>query len=174
MNDPTPTDSASALGPLIGVVSDTHGQTSYARAAARMLAEFDLQCVVHCGDIGSPSIVDIFGPWQTHYVFGNVDEDLPALRAAMVAAGHRCHEYFGTLEVQDRKIAFTHGDDARRLREAADGGQWDLVCYGHTHVARQERRGRTLLLNPGALYRAHPHSLAVVDLRSMAVTMVTI
>src|SRR5262249_26664115 len=43
-------------------------------------------------------------------------------------------------------------------------GAWDLVCYGHTHVAELHRAGRTLVLNPGALFRASPHTLAVVDL----------
>ena len=48
------------------------------------------------------------------------------------------------------------------------------MCYGHTHVAAIERHGKTLALNPGALYRANPHSLAIVDLPELEATFVTL
>ena len=51
-------------------------------------------------------------------------------------------------------------------------GDYDLVCYGHTHAAEQHREGKTLVLNPGALYRADPHSLAVVELETLEATIV--
>jgi len=48
------------------------------------------------------------------------------------------------------------------------------VCYGHTHVAAIEYYGATLALNPGALYRAPTHSLAIVELPSVVATIVTL
>jgi putative phosphoesterase len=156
-----------AAGPQIierlGVVSDTHGQVPATRDAVRMLASLDVQCVVHCGDIGSPAIVELFDAWPTHFVFGNVDDDVSALEQAIAAAGQTCHQRFGRLEIDGRRIAFLHGDDHRLLRQTTASGQWDLVCYGHTHKAEQHREGQTLMLNPGALHRATPHSLAVVS-----------
>ena len=80
----------------------------------------------------------------------------------------------GTLEVAGVKIAFLHGDDLRLLDETIRSGQWNLVCHGHTHVVRQEQIDNTLVLNPGALYRATPHTLAVVELPSLAVTSVRV
>ena len=47
-----------------------------------------------------------------------------------------------------------------------------LVCYGHTHVAAIDRHGETLVVNPGAIYRADPHSVAVVDLPAVEATIV--
>jgi hypothetical protein len=41
-------------------------------------------------------------------------------------------------------------------------------------VAKQEHCGRTLVLNPGALYRATPHSIAVVELPTLRATIVTV
>ena len=61
-----------------------------------------------------------------------------------------------------------------QLRNTVQAGEWDLVCYGHTHAAKQHRQGRTLVLNPGALYRATPHSLAVVELPELRATIVTV
>lgn len=156
----------------LGIVSDTHGHVSHALQAIRMLESLDVKTVLHCGDIGSTDIVGLFSPWPTHFVFGNVDHDEAALRRAIADAGQTCHGRFGTLEMQGRKIAFLHGDDGALLRQTIAGGQCDLVCHGHTHVARQTRQGDTLVLNPGALYRANPHSIALVELPTLEATII--
>jgi putative phosphoesterase len=139
-----------------------------------MLETFGVAAVIHCGDIGSTEVVRLFGGWPTHFVFGNVDADVVGLDAAIRAAGQTSHGLFGTLDLGGRKIAFLHGHEATRLRNAIDGDQWDLVCYGHTHVAETHRQGRTLVLNPGAIHRARPHSLAIVDLHALEVTSVAL
>jgi uncharacterized protein len=77
---------------------------------------------------------------------------------------HRLHGRFGSLELEGRKIAFLHSDDERLFRETISSRAWDLVCYGHTHQAELRREGPTLVLNPGALYRAARHTFAVVEL----------
>jgi hypothetical protein len=41
-------------------------------------------------------------------------------------------------------------------------------------VASIERHGHTLALNPGALYRADPHSLAVVELATLQATIISL
>lgn len=158
----------------IGVVSDTHGHVAYALDAVRMLESLEVELVIHCGDIGSAEIVPLFAPWPTHFVFGNVDGDRRGLEAAIRTAGQQCHGRFGSLEIAETKIAFLHGDDTLLLRQTIAGGQWDIVCHGHTHIARRERQGRTLVLNPGALYRATPHSLAYVELPALEATIVAL
>jgi putative phosphoesterase len=158
----------------IGVVSDTHGHVAYTRDAVRMLESLDVELVIHCGDIGSPEIVALFADWPTHFVFGNVDGEPRGLEAAIAAAGGVCHGRFGSLELAGQKVAFLHGDDAALLRHASTSGQWDMVCHGHTHVARKAKEGRTLVLNPGALYRATPHSIACVELPALEATIVTV
>ena len=145
---------------LIAVVSDTHGHAEFTGQAIRMLEGFEIALVIHCGDIGSDDILPLFHRWPLHFVFGNVDSRPDRIRRSALA-NHTCHDRFGQLEVADRRLAFLHGDDNARLQEAIHGGQYDLVCYGHTHVAEQHRQGPTLVLNPGALYRAQPHSVAM-------------
>jgi len=157
----------------IGVVSDTHGHVLNTLAGVRMLESLDVELVIHCGDIGSTEIVSLFAPWPTHFVFGNVDHDRGGLEAAIKAAGKTCHGRFGSLELEGKTIAFLHGDDTALLRQTTTSGEYDLVCHGHTHVARQVKEGRTLVLNPGALYRATPHSIAVVELPSLEVVRAT-
>lgn len=152
---------------LIGIVSDTHGHLGYTREAVRVLEGLGVELVLHCGDIGSPDIVPLFAAWPTHFVFGNVDHDGDELQQAIEAAGQTCHRRFGTLEIAGVKIAFLHSDDGRLFDETIRGGEYDLVCYGHTHEAEQHKAGKTLVLNPGALYRASPHTLATVELPSL-------
>jgi hypothetical protein len=125
--------------------------------------------VIHCGDIGTPRIPLLLMEWPVHYVFGNCDYDPALLRGAIIDAGGTCHEVFGELELEGRRIAFLHSDDALRFRETIDCGRYDLVCYGHTHIAEHHQEGRTHVLNPGALYRADPHQIAIVELPSLAI-----
>jgi putative phosphoesterase len=157
---------------LIGVVSDSHGHVELTRPAVRMLESLGVERVLHCGDIGSIAVVEQFAQWPTDFVFGNCDGRRAELAAAIEAAGQTCHGEFGDLSIAARRIALVHSDDRRRFQQALHGGEYDLVCYGHTHEASIERHGRTLALNPGALYRANPRSLAVVELTTLEATIV--
>lgn len=156
----------------LGIVSDSHGHVELTRPAIRMLESLDVDRVVHCGDIGSAAVVELFAAWPTDFVFGNCDADRAELQRAIVAAGQTCHGAFGELHLAGKRIALLHSDDSRRFRLALHSGDWDLVCYGHTHVAAIDQYGPTLAINPGALYRAEPHSLAVVELPTMQATIV--
>ena len=157
---------------LLGIVSDTHGDVPNTRDAIGVLESFEVGAVIHCGDIGSCEVVPLFSAWSTNYVLGNVDQNAKALEAAIQRQQHVLHGRFGHLTLEGRNIAFLHGDDTRRLRDTIESGQWDLVCCGHTHVAKVQRSGSTLVVNPGAVHRAQPHSLAVIDLATMDVTPV--
>lgn len=158
----------------LGIVSDSHGHVALTRPAIRMLESLEVDCVLHCGDIGSPEIVELFAAWPTHFVYGNCDSNRVELATAVTAAGQTWHGAFGELELAGRRIALLHSDDRRLFQETVRSGAWDLVCYGHTHVAAIDRHGPTLVLNPGALYRAEPHSLAIVELPALQATIVRI
>lgn len=158
----------------LGVISDTHGHLNNTLAAARMLTSLEVDAVLHCGDICSAAIPKLLAAWPTHFVFGNCDTqfDQKEIRAAIAAAGLFCHGRFGDLELGGRKVALLHSDDARRFQQTITSGEYDLVCYGHTHEAEQHREGKSLILNPGALYRANPPSLATVDLEKLEAVIV--
>lgn len=148
----------------IAVVSDTHGHVDYASAAVRLIRDEGVQAVLHCGDIGSPAIIPLFDEWPAHFVLGNVDYDSERLADAIRASGQSFHDRFGSVTLDGIHIALLHSDDQFLFEETIESGEYDLVCYGHTHVAEQHRAGKTLVLNPGALYRATPHTFAVVEL----------
>jgi uncharacterized protein len=157
----------------IAIVSDTHGQLRGTLEAIREIEKRSPDLVLHCGDIGSPAIVPLFVGRETRFVFGNVDEP-GTLRAAISDAGLTCDELFGELDVEGKRIAFLHGHDERRLREAIGSGAYDLVCHGHTHRRRWELVGKTWVLNPGAVFRATPHSIAFVTIPDLQAEFVAL
>jgi putative phosphoesterase len=158
----------------IGIVSDTHGHLGNTARAVEVLASLDVDCVLHCGDIGSPEIVPLFGHWPTHFVFGNCDHDEDALTETIELLEQTSHGAFGSIELDGCRIALVHGHDSRRFHDAVVSQEFRLVCYGHTHVPEHHYVGETLVLNPGALFRATPHTIAVVDLPSLDVRSIEV
>jgi putative phosphoesterase len=156
----------------VGIVSDTHGNVELTRPAVRMFESLDVQHVVHCGDIGSAEVVELFAKWPTEYVFGNCDTDQKPLRAAIEQAGQTCHGEFGEFKLSGVSFALIHSHEPRRFHAAVGSGRYQVVCFGHTHVASIEHRGDTLVINPGAVYRAKPHSVALLELPELKAMIV--
>ncbi len=153
---------------LIGIISDTHGDLPTTRAALRLFETFGVERILHCGDIGSADVVRLFVDRATDFVLGNVDSR-DFLAEVIDESGGTFHDRFGTVELAQRQIAFLHGDDGARLQETIDGGQFDLVCHGHTHSPRWSVYQKTFVLNPGAVSRTYSPSVAVLDLADMRV-----
>ena len=158
----------------IGVVSDSHGRQPAVITALGQLRERGIRTVLHCGDIDDPETVALFRGLDAHFVWGNCDWDKEGLRAAMAEVGATPHEYWGSLELGGRKVAFLHGDDKGLMREVEHSGHFDYLFYGHTHQAEEHRTGPTRVINPGALHRARPKTFVVLDLDSGAVESVTV
>ncbi len=162
------------MGERLGIVSDTHGHLQYTQNAIRMLESLEVDRVLHCGDIGTAEVVKQFAPWPTYFVFGNCDYDHESLRQAITAQGSICCDEFASLTIDGVRIALLHSHDRQRFQHALNSGEYDLVCYGHTHVAAVDRHGETVAVNPGAIYRASPHSLAIVELPEIAPQIIAI
>jgi putative phosphoesterase len=147
----------------IAVLSDTHNRSETVRKALGLLEGRGVEFILHCGDIEDPEMIRLF-PAHTHFVFGNCDTERPALRRAIADLGATLHEPFGVLELPQANIAFLHGDDSGLLRDLEQCDHFDFVFHGHTHIPAQRRAGKTLVINPGALHRARPKTMVVLDL----------
>jgi putative phosphoesterase len=150
----------------IGIVSDTHDRHDNVRIAVAELKQRGIGTVLHCGDIEEPDTVSLFRGLTMHFVFGNCDMELDALRRAMAEIGAQCHEYFASLELGGKQIAVVHGNDKRHQTVLELCGHYDYLFHGHTHVADDRRSGRTRVINPGALHRAAPKTFVVLDLET--------
>jgi uncharacterized protein len=148
----------------IGVVSDTHDRQEAVAEAVRLLMEQQVELILHCGDIESPETVRVFRPVPTHFVFGNWDKDKAKLSAAIKDIGGTYYDSFGALTLNQKRVAWVHSHERHQLRQLENADFFDYVFYGHTHVREQHRTGRTLVANPGALFRANPKTCIVLDL----------
>jgi putative phosphoesterase len=149
-----------------GIVSDSHGNTAMVLEALDRLRERGIETVLHCGDIDDAFSVHLFEDFTTHFVFGNCDSDRSGIRRAVAVAGLTLHEPYGKLELAGKRIAFLHGDDRRLFQEVEQSGTYDFLFYGHTHQAAEHVTGKTRVINPGALHRARPKTVLVLDLET--------
>src|SRR5205085_3692966 len=148
----------------IGVISDTHDRHEAVAAAVRLLTEQKVELLLHCGDIESLETVALFRPIPTHFVFGNWDKDRAKLAAAIRAVKGHAYDSFGAVTLAGKRIAWVHSHERHKLYELEHCDYFDYVFYGHTHVREQHRTGKTLVANPGALFRANPKTCIVLDL----------
>ncbi|MCL2711175.1 MAG: YfcE family phosphodiesterase [Planctomycetaceae bacterium] len=152
----------------LGIISDTHGLVDETVRAVRLFREHDVQAIIHCGDIGSSEVVRAFQGIETHFVLGNMDGENATLRLVAEETGNQLHGWFGSMERADKRIAFAHGH-LPQFEQEMESGNWDLLCFGHTHVASLQMHGSTMLLNPGA-FKMVPHpTIAIVTLPEMTV-----
>jgi putative phosphoesterase len=158
----------------IGILSDTHNRYALVTTALDLLRARGINLVLHCGDIEDKETVRLFQGLETHFVFGNCDKDRSELTRAMNKTGATSHGDYGTLELEGRRIAWTHGDDRDLLRDLERAAHFDFLFYGHTHHAEQHRKGPTLVVNPGALHRTQAKTFIVLDLASGDLESVTV
>ncbi len=126
---------------LVGVVSDTHG--FYDPRVPPLLE--GVEHILHAGDIGSEDII---------HRLGNV-APVTAIRGNNDREGSASmHPDEEVLELGGCRVLLTHivkvpKEDSAALEKYIDDGI-DVVVYGHSHIAFQERRGGVLFFNPGA------------------------
>ena len=154
----------------LGIISDTHGLLNETALAVKLFQEQNVQAVIHCGDIGSDAVARAFQTIPTHFVLGNVDGgDSESLRLAVEETGNHFHGWFGSIELAGKRIAFLHGNDANKFDQESANGNWDLLCYGHTHEPDMRMQGTTLLLNPGAFKQVPRATVAIVTFPELTV-----
>lgn len=148
---------------LIGIVSDTHGKADLMRRAVTILGRRGMQFLVHCGDVGSLAVVDHMAGIPSALVWGNGDFDRFTLEQYAERLQVKCLGSFGRLQLDGRQVAVMHGDDARVRHRVIVEQQDDYLLLGHTHVRLDGRAGRIHIINPGAMHRANPKTVAMLD-----------
>ena len=132
----------------IAILSDIHDNIW---KLATLLEGLEADALIYCGDFCAPfTLVQIgegFGG-PIHVVFGNNDGDkLLLARKAARFPQVALHGDFADLELAGRRVAVTHYPEIGQ--PLAQGGIYDLVCFGHSHERSVEQVGGTVLVNPG-------------------------
>jgi putative phosphoesterase len=146
---------------LIAILSDIHDNLPKLRAAIDHVRRVD--ALLCGGDLCSPFIVDELAPFPRaiHVVFGNNDGDLFRITQKVAAANQgrapedqiRLHGEFFEGELGGKRVALIHFEQIGKA--LVRSGQYDLVCYGHTHqfsVERDAATGAIRGVNPGEIY----------------------
>lgn len=149
----------------IGLLSDTHNHLQHVnRALARLRAE-GVQTLLHAGDITGSEVLALLEGFDVWMAAGNMDRDryLP-VAAAVFGAGRFADLH--RLSFDGRTLALLHGDNVPQLEALIRSDLYDYVIHGHTHRVRDERHGRTRVINPGALggLGFPPKTFAILDL----------
>ncbi|MCI0363989.1 MAG: YfcE family phosphodiesterase [Phycisphaerales bacterium] len=146
----------------IGLLADSHGRADTTRRAVAALRNNGAELLVHLGDIGGERVIDELTGYPARLVFGNCDDDLPALTRYASFLGILVDHPLGMIEVDGRRVAFTHGHLHALVNQALAQGV-DYLLHGHSHEVRDQRIGPTRVINPGALCRAPRYTAAVLD-----------
>jgi len=150
----------------IGILSDMHNDRQTLVAALKVFARENIRTVICCGDVTDPDLIALFAGLELHLVEGNIDHDPKGLSRAAQRLGNGSTFGLGYSTTLDgKRLIALHGHLADVLNDAIRSGLFDYVLHGHTHRRRDERSGRTRLINPGALggTRHEPRSCAVLD-----------
>lgn len=163
---------------ILGLLSDTHGQSERAANAIALLKEHGATAFVHCGDLCGEGVMESLAGERAWFVWGNCDLPDAGMRACAAGLGLPLPQGVPLrLEVDGRRLAVFHGHErefgpvyrllAGETATAPAGFEGvDYVLYGHTHVKNDLRLGSLRIINPGALHRAKPYTVATLDLQS--------
>lgn len=146
----------------ICVLSDSHNNKKAISRAVEIIRTLDPEIIIHCGDLCDPAMFDLFDHElvacrRFYFVYGNNDYDVSGIDRVCRARGFTTGPSH-SVTVGKRRIYACHGHKGLRDR-AIDGGTYDVVFSGHSHVREDTRRNRTRIVNPGALYRAKRYGL---------------
>ena len=125
----------------IGVIADTHG--SFDLAILRHFRSVDH--ILHAGDIGKRSVIEQLKQIApVTAVSGNIDngeQGIYPIEIVIELAGCR---------IAIRHILYEGGKLTKDGRAFLDRAHPDICIFGHTHQAKTEWFGKTLLFNPGS------------------------
>ena len=148
---------------MIGIISDTHENENAIRNAVKIFKSRNVDFVVHCGDIISPPMLEHFKGLRMKFVYGNNDGERSGLNERAKSFGWEEVADEKEFEYKGKKFYVYHGTKREILDNAIKSNKYDYVLTGHTHIKRDERAGKTRVINPGALFRIYPRTIALLD-----------
>jgi uncharacterized protein len=152
----------------IGLISDTHDNLLMVEKAIKILNEEKVGLVLHAGDYTSPFVIPKFEALNCKLigVFGNNDGDHELLKKRFSETKNcEVRGRFALVEVAGFKIALLHGDEKELVNALVNSGGFDALVSGHTHIAVNKAKSKTLVLCPGEVcgYLYEKPSMMLLD-----------
>lgn len=158
----------------IAILSDTHEDVRMMRKAIAVITARAPAHVIHCGDIISPPVLELFRGLPMKFVYGNNDGERSGLRKKCSELGFDQIDDTLSFSLAGKGFFVNHGTRSSIIDDAAASQQYDYVLHGHTHEKRNELIGNTRIINPGALFSADSYSIAFLEVESGQVEFVEI
>ena len=102
---------------VVGLLSDSHSRWERTRRALEALQRAGATRFIHCGDIEDERVLDQLAGLEVDLVWGNCDWHCGSLEPYARNLGIRVHGLAGEIDVDGRRIAFTHGHEPAPMRE---------------------------------------------------------
>jgi len=147
---------------MMGILSDTHENEDAIKKAVVLFKERKAEFAVHCGDIISPPMLEHFKGLKMKFIYGNNDGEKEGLKNKAIQLGFEIGEEI-EFNHKNKKFYAYHGTKNEKLDAAIKSNKYDYVLTGHTHIRRDEKIGKTRVINPGALFRVYPYTIAFLD-----------
>jgi putative phosphoesterase len=158
---------------IVGLISDTHDRLRLIDEAVQRLNEENVELVLHAGDYVAPFVASHFKPLKAPLigVFGNNDGDRVLLKKKLAELGADLRGRFAFLLVDGLRIALLHGDQTELMRSLLELESHDVLISGHTHEMKMYRKGKTLVINPGAVcgYLTDKSTMAILDTENLKI-----
>lgn len=140
------------------------------REAVSLFDSLDVAHIIHCGDVCGLNVFDELAGRPVTFVWGNCDVASDATLDYLETLGLTAPDHVPMiLELGAKRFAVFHGHE-RAFARALHTLDVDYLLHGHTHIARNDRINGTRIINPGALHRANPKTVAILDTDSDALT----
>lgn len=138
------------------IISDTHDAVSAVQDVLDMIRTAGVDTIIHCGDMSSAYMAELFRDFCVYHAWGNNDFDTIGLQFAIQGCkpGSRSDRWIKG--VFDGKLfAAVHEQHSAVFSGLLDSEQFDYIFVGHTHRKSDRMYGKTRVINPGAIGGAH-------------------
>ncbi|MDO8741370.1 MAG: metallophosphoesterase [Candidatus Woesearchaeota archaeon] len=158
---------------MIGIISDTHDNIPNIKKAVDIFKNRKVDLVIHLGDLVAPVTALYFKGLKMKFIKGNCDGDVELMKERIKEIGGEFLGISSELNLSNKKLFLIHKPD--NINELALSGKYDYILHGHDHKAKDEKIGKTRIINPGTHYLGNPiHTIALLDLEKDNVEFIEI
>ena len=146
---------------IIAIISDTHDNVYAVKEIIEHLKDINPDLLIHLGDIISPNTLELCKGFKAVFIRGNNDGDINKLEF-ITKKNHQLFTPEFSFTTNGKRLIAIHGH-TKELDIIINSGLYDYVLHGHTHEIKIEKKGKTLILNPGAHYPFSKGGIILLD-----------
>jgi putative phosphoesterase len=137
----------------IGIISDTHDNIPTCNKLIPHFLDENIEVLIHCGDFIAPFMKRVFLPLyekgiKMYGVLGNNDGEKSGLMKILGTIMELTPDFY-ELEFDNKKFLVVHHLPKNLIQSIAISHKFDYILKGHLHEKRNEKIGKTRIINSG-------------------------